>query len=325
MSNKLIPFNFEAKEIRVVTDKNNQPWFVAKDVCDILEIQRTSDAVNKLDPDEKGTEEIRTLGGQQEVLVINESGLYTLIIRSNKPKAKPFRKWVTSVVLPSIRKTGSYSINQDPALSPSPNDQPIIDVLPEPEPITALVSVVPPSPEAYIKSNSKQIKENVRDLKAIAKDLLNLEGNQLILSVNTAIRRIHKVDLLEVLNNQTNAPNHLVSDVKASHFAVKDLADRFSISAIKFNQLLLQQGFQIETRNNKNKLVWQPTEKGKPHCEMTDVSRLHSEGTSQQLRWYETILEVLVLEAPTTEAKAKAKTTTTKKLKPSEPQETFLN
>lgn len=85
---------------------NGEPWFVAKDVCDILEIKNTTDALNK------GLEDFErarfNLGRQGEANIISESGFYTLVLRSRKPIAKPFRIWVTSEVLPSIRKTGKY-------------------------------------------------------------------------------------------------------------------------------------------------------------------------------------------------------------------------
>lgn len=86
------------------------PWFVAKDACDCLKITNVSQACQTLDDDEKGIYKVYTLGGSQDMMLISESGLYTLIMRSNKPEAKVFRKWVTSEVLPSIRKTGGYGI-----------------------------------------------------------------------------------------------------------------------------------------------------------------------------------------------------------------------
>jgi len=108
-SSQVVPFYFQSSEVRTVAIENN-PWFVAKDVCDVLDLSDTNKALRGLDDDEKGTNKVRTLGGVQEMLVVSESGLYTLIIRSNKPQAKPFRKWVTAEVLPAIRKTGSYSL-----------------------------------------------------------------------------------------------------------------------------------------------------------------------------------------------------------------------
>lgn len=106
--NEIIPFGYDDQLVRTVMI-DDAPWFVAKDVCSALGIQNHKDSVAKsLDDDEKGVEKIYSLGGVQETIVINESGLYTLIMRSNKPEAKRFRKWVTSEVLPSIRKTGQY-------------------------------------------------------------------------------------------------------------------------------------------------------------------------------------------------------------------------
>ena len=85
------------------------PWFVAKDVCQALEIDHTASTLRKLDEDEKGVHSIHTLGGPQKMAVVSESGLYALILRSDKPAAKVFRRWVTGEVLPQIRETGSYS------------------------------------------------------------------------------------------------------------------------------------------------------------------------------------------------------------------------
>lgn len=106
--NPLAVFIYHQKEVRTVLDEAGEPWFVAKDVCDILDLKDPSTATARLDEDEKGPQKVLTLGGTQELLTISESGLYTLVIRSNKPEAKPFRRWVTKEVLPSIRKTGSY-------------------------------------------------------------------------------------------------------------------------------------------------------------------------------------------------------------------------
>jgi prophage antirepressor-like protein len=108
MSN-ITPFNFDSHQVRVVTDEHGEPWFVAADVASALTISRTDDAISRLDDDEKGADTIRTPGGDQQMTVINESGLYSLILTSRKPEAKRFKKWVTSEVLPSIRKTGSYT------------------------------------------------------------------------------------------------------------------------------------------------------------------------------------------------------------------------
>ncbi len=94
------------------TTIDGEPWFVAKDVCDALEIGNPSKALMALDEDEKGVTTSNTLGGEQQMLTISEAGLYSLVLRSRKPEAKAFKRWVTHDVLPSIRKHGMYATPQ---------------------------------------------------------------------------------------------------------------------------------------------------------------------------------------------------------------------
>lgn len=103
-------FDFKpvAHQLRTVAH-DGEIWFVANDVCAALGLDNVSRACSRLDDDEKGITKVNTLGGSQDMLAVNESGLYNLIFTSNKPEAKAFRKWVTSEVLPSIRKTGIYA------------------------------------------------------------------------------------------------------------------------------------------------------------------------------------------------------------------------
>ena len=98
-------------KIRVV-EIDGEPWFVLTDICKTLNLTSPHKVADRLEEDEKGRSQIPTLGGTQEMTVVNESGLYAVILRSDKQQAKPFRKWITSEVIPSIRKTGSYSVNQ---------------------------------------------------------------------------------------------------------------------------------------------------------------------------------------------------------------------
>lgn len=113
MNLKPVVFQFSATQQEVRSFLLNQePWFVAKDVCSILGISNSRQALSKLDDDEKLVSEVLTSGQRRKMNVVNESGLYALIIRSNKPEAKAFRKWVTSEVLPSIRKKGYYQSTQ---------------------------------------------------------------------------------------------------------------------------------------------------------------------------------------------------------------------
>lgn len=106
--NQLQIFNYQEHPVRTV-HKDGEPWFVLKDVCEILGITHITDTAKRLEEDEVGqTEVIDSIGRKQTATCINESGLYNVILRSDKPEAKPFRKWVTSEVLPSIRKHGAY-------------------------------------------------------------------------------------------------------------------------------------------------------------------------------------------------------------------------
>lgn len=105
---------FENKDfgkVRTVT-LNGAPCFVAADICRALDIANSRDAVKRLDDDERGVVSTDTLGGVQEMTVVNESGLYSLVLGSRKPEAKQFKRWITHEVIPTIRKTGGY-VNND--------------------------------------------------------------------------------------------------------------------------------------------------------------------------------------------------------------------
>lgn len=106
--NEVQIFNFNSSEIRVVKDEGGEPWFIAKDVCDVLGLSNITEALRNLDGDELTSEILKSGNQGREMKLVSESGLYALVIRSNKPNAKKFRKWITSEVLPSIRKSGGY-------------------------------------------------------------------------------------------------------------------------------------------------------------------------------------------------------------------------
>ena len=147
--NEIIPFIYEDQPIRVIMDEKKDPWWVAKDVCNILGIGNPTKALRALDDDEKNTltlskgilgisdntaeisDSIPAKRGNPNVNIVNEPGLYTLIIRSEKPKARVFRRWITHEVLPSIRKTGNYAMNP-PQTGPE-NDNPEGDRLIPPQ------------------------------------------------------------------------------------------------------------------------------------------------------------------------------------------------
>ncbi|WP_052047882.1 MULTISPECIES: BRO family protein [Nocardiaceae] len=110
----LMTFQYLHTELRSVLI-DDEPWFVARDICNALDLSNVTMAMQRLTADEKGVNRIDTPGGPQQMAVVSESGMYALVLRSDKPDAVKFRRWVTSEVLPSIRKTGSYS--SAPALS----------------------------------------------------------------------------------------------------------------------------------------------------------------------------------------------------------------
>ena len=110
--NKLELFNFRTQQVRTVLIEND-PWFVGKDIATILGYAKTADAVRKhIDKEDKGVFVLETPGGKQPVTIINESGLYSLILSSKMPDAKVFKRWVTSEVLPTIRKHGAYMTDE---------------------------------------------------------------------------------------------------------------------------------------------------------------------------------------------------------------------
>lgn len=114
IATSVVPFSFENHSIRAI-NRDGEAWFVAADVGSVLGLVNIRYNIRNLDDDEKGVSLTDTPSGKQEMSIINESGLYALILRSRKPEAKRFRKWVTSEVLPSIRKTGAYTQTINPA------------------------------------------------------------------------------------------------------------------------------------------------------------------------------------------------------------------
>ncbi len=130
MTNALQTFNFEQREVRIIM-QDGEPWFVGKDVCDYFKDTNHNRSLSRLDDDEKGVREMETLGGRQKLIIINESGLYHLLFNFEPTEArnvseayiaerraiiKKFRKWVTSEVLPTLRKTGRYEIKKSPRI-----------------------------------------------------------------------------------------------------------------------------------------------------------------------------------------------------------------
>ncbi|MEG3875767.1 Bro-N domain-containing protein [Microcoleus sp. herbarium7] len=126
MTTAISVFEFETLTVRIAT-LDGEPWFVAKDLCDVLDVANPSQALSRLEEDEKNTIILNEGNrGNPNTSVVSESGMYALVLTSRKPTAKSFRKWVTAEVLPAIRKTGTYSV---PITTPISAPQSSLDVL----------------------------------------------------------------------------------------------------------------------------------------------------------------------------------------------------
>lgn len=109
MNNEIQRFDFKGSALRTLTDEAGEPWFVAKDVCDVLELSNVGQALARLDDDEKSSITLNDgTPGNPNRAIVSESGLYALVLASRKPEAHEFKRWVTHEVLPQIRKTGGY-------------------------------------------------------------------------------------------------------------------------------------------------------------------------------------------------------------------------
>jgi len=195
----ITPFSFNGAEVRAIT-KDGEPWFVAADVCRVLEISNSRDAVSSLDDDEKGVATTDTLGGAQSLNIISESGLYALTFKSRKPEAKAFKKWVTNEVLPAIRKTGSY-INHPSAL------RLLADKIEENEKLQLTIAQQQPAVE-YVERFVKA--EGLFGIRETAK-ILGLQQNAFI---SMCIER-------KVLFRENGSLQPYAQWLEAGHFAIK--------------------------------------------------------------------------------------------------------
>ena len=189
--------------VRVV-QVDGEPWFVAADVCRALEISNSRDAVARLDDDEKGVGSTDTLGGKQGMQIVNEPGLYTLVLGSRKPEAKAFKRWVTHEVLPSIRKHGAYL-----------TDNVLEEALTSPDFLIQLATQLKTEKEARLKAEQKTIEQEktieVLKPKADYTDMI-LKNNSLVtitqiakdygLSGKAMNKKLHEMKIIYNLNGQ---------------------------------------------------------------------------------------------------------------------------
>lgn len=155
--NNIIPFDFNSQPIRAVQDNDGEPWFSLDDLCEVLGLTNPTVVASRLDADELAK---FNLGRQRPSTIVSESGMYSVILRSDKPAAKEFRKWITTEVLPSIRKTGAFSVTAKQDLEPLLDSNTLFC--------------------SYL---------------TVAREIF--KGNQALLSANKATRRVTNVDVLE--------------------------------------------------------------------------------------------------------------------------------
>ncbi|VTU37149.1 BRO-N domain-containing protein [Variovorax sp. PBL-E5] len=209
MSN-VIPFDFEGSSIRLL-DLEGSPWFVAMEIAAVLDYSDAFEMTKRLDDDEKQNRQIAGLGspsGGRGITLINESGLYSAILGSRKPEAAKFKKWVTAEVLPSIRKTGSYTA---PKAAPSP------------------VRLAYDAAKAF------------PPLFRVAR-LLGCDKNAAAISANQMVRQLTDVNLMAGLGQI-----HLVAEKQDTQFFTPtELGKRISTSARGVNLLLAESGMQMK-------------------------------------------------------------------------------
>ncbi len=268
---EILPFNFKNYKIRTFTDEAGNIWFVAKDIADVLEIKNVSDAVKDFDDDEKSDIVLNYDGSTSgKALVLSESGLYSLIMRSRKAIAKPFQKWVTKKVLPSIRKTGSYSISQTPNLQKIEERAKLIalsrDVFFNFKDVFLELGITRPEELAITCNRAVKEETEIDFLKIAKKEAVETEEN--FITVTELCEIVRKGDFSD--------------EVKAS-VSTKDLSKP---NPRKLNLMLQEKGFQ--TRNEK---VWEATEKGKPFADFVQNKSKTSEKTVYHLTWKKEVLE----------------------------------
>lgn len=258
---QLIPFDFNSHEVRVI-ERDGWVWFVASDVSRVLDYSEPAAMTRHLDEDEKGLSIVQTPGGEQSVIVINESGLYSAVLRSRKAEAKRFKKWVTAEVLPAIRQHGRYEAPAAPVTQDNMTD-------------IARASAIAGALDAAARA-------------------FGFDDNMRLLSVNQAVQKRTGVDLLAELG-----ATHLLSPVNERYLTPTDLGLPFDMSGKAVNLLLRDLGYQCQERDAKGKGYWVLTDRGRDAGgRMMDTGKKHGDGTPvQQLKWPESVGQVLGEEA----------------------------
>ena len=210
--NKLQIFNFEELSVRTMSI-DGEPYFVGKDVAEILGYKKTANAINKhVDDEDKGVTKLGTPGGVQDVTIINESGLYSLIFSSKLESAKRFKRWVTSEVLPTLRNTGTYQVPDNP--------------------MDALKLMFQAQEETKEEINS--VKADVIDLKENQK----LDSGEYGLVTRTVNQRVAYIRQIHGLPNKKEINTPLYKDINNDIHVMAGIKTRTQLKQKHFNDVL---------------------------------------------------------------------------------------
>lgn len=256
--NAITPFNFESKTIRVVTDENGEPLFVGKDVCETLGYTNHNKAMNDHCKGVTKRYPLQTDGGMQEMRVLAEPDVYRLIVKSELPEAQKFEAWFFEEVLPTIRKTGSYSVKGGAKTAP---------------PVVAL-----PKPTREFK-----------DYYGIAK-LIGLDKNAAAIAANQAVIKLTGTDVLQLLEQK-----QMQADRQDTQwFTPTELGGRINASARSFNLLLAEAGLQMKRGEvwevtDAGREFARLYDTGKKHGSGVPI---------QQIKWSPSVTDLLKTETP---------------------------
>lgn len=273
--NRSIEKVFDNRSMRIFFDEDGtfeSFEIVAKDVCAVLGLERVDSALRGLDDDEKGTHTVSTPGGPQEMQTLTLPGFLTLVLRSNKPIAKPYRKWVTGEVLPEIFKTGSYQPKRKK------------------------------TPSVLLREAESTFRASLR----LAK-LVGLDKKEHIEAANYATKELTGFDLLKLLHAvsvpvvpaakkeepEKTEPVTDIRDKKYQRLTPSQLGKKGALgSGIKVNKLLEKHGYQEALTNSKKRVVWSPTVKGQRFSCYKEIAKADST-PGQQLLWYSNVIPFL--------------------------------
>lgn len=266
----LTPYSFEGRDIRLV-QREGEPWFVAGDAAAMLGYDHTPHLSRLLEDDEKGVHKVDTLGGSQDVAVISEAGLYRAIVQrraSTKIAAETrdgiarFQRWVFHDVLPSIRKDGIY-------------------VTPR--------AAKPTNPDAARISLAREARLTFNDHLKLCK-MSGVTGSDAMIAANQATIAVLGVDRLAVLNMK-----RLPNDADSAQINTTTLGQQLGLSAQETNKNLVSYGYATVYRDAKDRLVYEPTEKGRATGgRVVSTGKKHADGTPvTQLLWSVITVEAL--------------------------------